>query len=465
MRWVCSDCIDESYLKAQIKCNGLIRTCEYCSSSGKSISISELADRMETAFNTHYGRLTPLNKPNLPDYLHAEPTVNAFMNAAGIVESIASDVQEILEKRYVDTDEVKTGGFPEFGKKEYYFENKPVNYGWQEEWYNFEDSIKYEERFFSGDAASTLNKVFNFIETINTHEENPIIVEAGPGTKLTHLYRARVFQDDNLLLDAMIRPDFELGAPPRASAKPGRMNAGGISVFYGATSRRTAIAEVRPPVGSKVAVAKFDIIRKLRILDLTAFKKIKRDGSIFDSEYSEFLERAEFLDALCDRISRPIMSDDREMEYLPTQAIAEYLATGSIVPLDGIIFLSEQARTKKSEKDNSKKRLNVVLFHKAAKSKRLVFPEGAEYGAEIDGYFLMEPKPEFSVTKYSADEIASGDFFHPHLRNPSSKWGADEFIHDADGRHETLSINLASMKIYDVEGVKVISSKYDIDRY
>ena len=41
------------------------------------------------------------------------------------------------------------------------------------------------------------------------------------------------------------------------------MNAKGISTFYGATNEDIALAEVRPPVGSQVAIARFDIIRPL----------------------------------------------------------------------------------------------------------------------------------------------------------------------------------------------------------
>ena len=39
------------------------------------------------------------------------------------------------------------------------------------------------------------------------------------------------------------------------------MNAQGIAVFYGAGDVETALAEVRPPVGSRVVTAEFEIIR------------------------------------------------------------------------------------------------------------------------------------------------------------------------------------------------------------
>jgi len=36
------------------------------------------------------------------------------------------------------------------------------------------------------------------------------------------------------------------------------MNAGGIAVFYAATAPKVALAEVRPPVGSKVLIGRFE---------------------------------------------------------------------------------------------------------------------------------------------------------------------------------------------------------------
>jgi RES domain len=67
------------------------------------------------------------------------------------------------------------------------------------------------------------------------------------------------------------------------------MNAGGIAVFYGANEPNVAIAEVRPPVGSKVAVARFEIIRPLRLLDLTALAAVSERGSVFDPEFGRRL--------------------------------------------------------------------------------------------------------------------------------------------------------------------------------
>ncbi|MGO8405374.1 RES family NAD+ phosphorylase [Rhizobium ruizarguesonis] len=47
------------------------------------------------------------------------------------------------------------------------------------------------------------------------------------------------------------------------------------------------------------------------------------------------------------------MPDDQEFDYLPTQAVADFLATETVTPLDGIIFPSVQVAGGKQ---------NVVLF-------------------------------------------------------------------------------------------------------
>ena len=166
---------------------------------------------------------------------------------------------------------------------------------------------------------------------------------------------------------------------PSHAATAGRMNARGISVFYGATDPKVALAEVRPPVGSFVVVGRFEIIKPLQLLDLTALSAVHIEGSIFDPNYASRLAKAKFLRSLTTRISRPVMPDDEAMDYLPTQAVADFLATRSDEPLDGIIFPSVQTGAG----------LNVVLFHKAACVGSLDMPAGSEVDVSL-GHFNDE---------------------------------------------------------------------------
>lgn len=74
-------------------------------------------------------------------------------------------------------------------------------------------------------------------------------------------------------------------------------------------------------------------------------------------EYSARLELAKFLRSLTEHMTRPVMPDNEAMDYLPTQATADSLSTGSELELDGILFSSVQAESQGK---------NVLLFHEAA---------------------------------------------------------------------------------------------------
>src|SRR5438552_13997945 len=48
------------------------------------------------------------------------------------------------------------------------------------------------------------------------------VIDAGPGTALSAIYRARAFQSDNRLVAALCRPDEQLGSPPASLASADR---------------------------------------------------------------------------------------------------------------------------------------------------------------------------------------------------------------------------------------------------
>ncbi|MGK0707007.1 RES family NAD+ phosphorylase [Yokenella regensburgei] len=105
-------------------------------------------------------------------------------------------------------------------------------------------------------------------------------------------------------------PESSFGLPPPELTPSGRMNARGISVFYGATSRKNAISEVRPPVGSYVAVAEFTLLRTVRLLDLSSLKGLAVNGfSRFDPEYLLRYERSSFIQNLSRKLVMPVVPE------------------------------------------------------------------------------------------------------------------------------------------------------------
>src|SRR5690606_31299491 len=111
-------------------------------------------------------------------------------------------------------------------------------------------------------------------------------------------------------------------------------------------------------------------------------------GSIFDPGYARRLGRMMFLRKLTGRISRPVMPDDQDSEYLATQAIADYLATEGKVPLDGIIFPSVQA---------GNEGVNVVLFQKASRAEEMDIPKGTDLSADTCHDTADGPEREYTV--------------------------------------------------------------------
>lgn len=448
---VCFDCIGDSYLKELVRSGGVSRQCSYCGNSGLAVSLRDLAEWIEEAFEVHYAPTSSEpdsyqciklkdKESNYTWERAGEPVVCAIANAAKISEEISEDVRKLLDDKYYDFDEGAIGIEGKFNFETHYEEIMPNDGKWRESWKLFKRNIKTKSRFFSRTSAAQLKELFYAVDEMTTNQGKSLIIDAGPNTDYPQLYRARVFQDGKSLTAAMERPDKELVAPPSQLARPGRMNASGISVFYGAISVDVALAEVRPPVDSHVVIVRFEIIRPIRLLDITALREVNETGSVFDPDYANRLRRFSFLRKLSHEITQPVMPNCQETEYLPTQAIADFLATESRVPLDGILFPSEQVE------NNG---LNVVLFHKASRCKKIDIPKGTK----------------FETTTYRKYEDAIEPDFIVIERVPSEEESYTKENLNHDDRKETLSVDVASMTVHIVSSVQVHASRYKVARY
>jgi hypothetical protein len=464
---ICFNCVGEEFLKNQIKQEGENRECRYCGHEAESLTLGNISDRVEAAFDAHFSRTA--SGPDGYEYALSRdpestyewertgsPTAEAIEYAADIPPEAASDIQTILADRHFDFDAAAMGEETPFGDEVCYEEIMPGDGEWQEEWHSFQQSLKTEARFFSRTAALKLGALFDDLEEMRTRGGRSLIVPIGPETSLSHLFRARVFQSDLKLERALERPDRELAAPPAALAAAGRMNAKGISTFYGATTSEVALNEVRPPVGSQVVVARFMVKRHLRLLDLNALAEVHVLGSIFDPKYARELGRMMFLRGLRDRIARPVMPEDQDFEYLPTQAIADYLATEGKAPLDGIMFPSVQA---------GGNGLNVVLFHKASRCEGIDVPKGTKFttssshqtdeGWEREYYVIETVPPPKPKDATDAKSPLVGLFRPPD-------W---EEVRSGDYREPTLSIDIGSIEVRIIEAVEFKTDDHRVGRH
>jgi hypothetical protein len=235
----------------------------------------------------------------VPESERTDGLTVALAYAADIEDQrIAEDIRQVLSDRHEATGiDIETPLQSPFAPEVQYQRSNEVNdREFRSAWSEFETTLKTKARYFSPTAESILSSIFKDLHLQQTAEGQGVIVTGGPGTALSALYRARTVQTVAKLRTALSRPDKEVGPPPAFAATGGRMNARGISVFYGATDQETVIAEVRPPVGRQVLVGRFELIRPARLLDLNALAAVNiAAGSIFDSEYTHCLKRARFL--------------------------------------------------------------------------------------------------------------------------------------------------------------------------
>ena len=405
---LCHQCIGEEYYSEEVKKNGKSRTCYYCKERKKGVRIGEAADRIEGILEQHFQptaaepnsmqwQMMKDRESTYDFYPDGDPTNMAILNLADIPDEAANHIQLLLHERHGDWDMWASGETTPYADDLHYEEAPIDDAHWHMEWRAFEHTLKTETRYFNRDGDDLLSRIFEGIDKLRTPDGKSLIVEAGPDTSLSHFHRARSFEDDASLKDAMMHPETRIGPPPANVSTSGRMNAQGVAVFYGATEPQVAIAEIRPAVGSQVLLGRFDLVRPLRLLDLSRLNDVARSGSLFDSVFSTFLERAKFLQSFTQQMTRPVMPSHVALDYLPTQAVADFLASMESPALDGILYPSVQS---------GQAGLNVVLFHKASRVAELGISEGAELEAETWQMYEEGPQREYRVIEWLPEETS-----------------------------------------------------------
>ena len=456
---LCSACIGETYLQGEVCRDGVGATCHYCGQEGLCTTIGDLADTFSRVIEDHYS-LTPselsaydyaMAKEGLGDWeRRGDYLASVIGEAADIDEVPAEDIGSVLDDRYGDPDAYQIGEESRYGPDAQYEMRKLEPFELRAGWEFFERSIKQETRFFNQSAEAMFEELFHGLSDLQTDSGARVVITVGPGGEINALYRARVFQSDVALEKAIARPDREVGPPPSQAASAGRMNARGIAAFYGATLPRVALAEVRPPVGSRVVIGRFDLIQPVNLLDVEALRTIIVPGSIFDPGYKAQLEKALFLEQLSHRITMPVMPDDEVFDYLVTQAIADYLASKASPCINGIIYPSVQSNAGGS---------NVVLFHASAKVEELDLPLGTRVTGHTDFYSEDGPESDYYVWEEVPKQkaaVSEKNFPFMRLFNDDA---------DRDSRTPTLRLDTSSVKVLKVRGVSFDAEEHGVTRY
>lgn len=323
---VCCNCIDDYALKHFIEEHKNFQQCSFCHRRNFAIDACLLRDVILERISAEYDEVTsPYDKD-------VELDIDIFNLIFDYHIEISSRPNFL---RWF----LKSVG----GNRTWHDRAMPVD-GLSEGWEDFKEAVKFHSRFLLFDEN---------VRRRLTHEpEPPFYVHPGQVIdqigKLfssvdltlrlprgTEIFRARAHP-----VEESLTTPGELGPPPAAKSKAGRMNAAGIVVFYGARDERTAILETERRHAA-VSVGTFLLLRPIIVLDLVS-KWLP--PSIFDAEERDLRDSLKFLTQFRNDIAQPVHHEDSAVDYIPTQVVSEFLRNQFTDKygnrLDGILYPS-----------------------------------------------------------------------------------------------------------------------------
>ena len=460
---ICQRCVGDPILQEEVRRRGEVHLCSYCGTVSQAFQLDALAKRIHHVMTTHF-ELTLDHPVDVEEFItialdldwerKGDPVAIVIADIASLGEPIADVVTNWLSQHY-GWHEAREGNEDPYGFDAHYDHMDPDTSQLKNAWNNFRREIETQARFFGPYAETTLSQIFADLETLRTIIGEPVVREIGPQDDERYVYRARKAHSTDELYRILKSPQDELGPPPSEFAAAGRMNSTGIPAFYGAMDRKTCVAEVRPPVGSRVVTGKFEILKTVRLLDLNLLERVFVETSHFDERYSEQYGRYAFLRQLVTEITVPVMPQDEAKEYLATQAIADFLAFKVSPRLDGILFRSSQT-------DGTGQ--NVVLFNHASYVAPILVPPGTSLDvrmpqADGDDDFIDEEVLIF-------EETNSDSVNQPQAEtSAATDTPLDQMAEDAAGvSAPALRLHLDSMLVHEITKMEPEYKKLPVRR-
>ena len=143
-----------------------------------------------------------------------------------------------------------------------------------------------------------------------------------------------IYEEDEYIDDRPTPHPPKKMKPLSGRANEGRANPKGIPCLYLATNRDTALAEVRPWIGSYISVGQFKILQELRLVNCTTdqngFQFYLKEPSAEKREESVWMD-------IDQAFARPVSPSDDIADYVPTQIIAEFFKANNF---DGVAYRS-----------------------------------------------------------------------------------------------------------------------------
>ena len=308
----CTKCFTSSYLTNIIQSNKENGNCDFCDTENTSVYLAK--------------ELLPFFRNIFSLYQVDENSTSSLWNSINedfeIIEEICLANSESLFKSIAESE------YDEFSDL---FEN---NVSLQSKdlldiksseihsiWHRFKEEIKFENRFHI-----SKNNLID-LEQLKTFFNNEAFIKIVKNGRC--FFRCRISSKKGYGND-------EMWNPPKEFASSGRANPKGISYLYLGSSTETTLYETRASLFDYVSVGEFRLKEDIKILDL-------RNPDYDIVPWSEndsvelFIIYASFIKTLQEEISLPIRKQDKELDYIPTQYISEYIKS---LGFDGVEYQS-----------------------------------------------------------------------------------------------------------------------------
>jgi hypothetical protein len=174
----------------------------------------------------------------------------------------------------------------------------------EKKWENFAEEIKFKNRFFLTETVD-LKLLAELLNNFSKSYDKGKI-----------FYRARISDESGMDLDKM-------GKPPADKATAGRANPKGIPYLYLSTKAETTLYESRSTYLDYITIAEFKLIESIRVVSLRAIAAVS--PFVFGDQLSNYIVHQKYLSRLEQELSKPIRRFDKELDYLPSQYLCEYV--------------------------------------------------------------------------------------------------------------------------------------------
>lgn len=310
----CVECFKDSELRAIIESFKVIGDCEVCGHKKVFIYDTATNNRLTELLEGLIEIYTPISdmseelQENRADFSLLKDALHEDWNIFNIDRSKAYMlIKEICKNKYKENPKhfEEAVGISRMYDEEFKEEFSILK---NSTWDAFTNEIRHQNRYHV--------KLFNekiFEEIIGyastSYEQGQLFFRARISTEHDEKY-----------------PTNEMGPPPKGKGSTGRINPKGISCLYLGSSEDISIKEVRARMHDSVTIGRFELLKKIEVIDLTKIDKFSPFlGNDLGFDYEKYAVNNEHLRNIAKEFLIPSKRNDPDLAYLPSQYIAEFI--------------------------------------------------------------------------------------------------------------------------------------------